>query len=421
MNKESWWANALIGLLLTGFVLASYALQSGFLETIELKSFDLRAQLRTNLDPTADIAIVDIDDESIERLGRWPWSRTVVSDLLRRIDSAGPRVVGLNVLYSEEERNPALAELSALEKDYGALLAEKRVVERGVSFATRFSSAAARLDADSHLLAVLRENTNIVLPMFFKDFEVTGGRPPELPAAVSSFTMTARLRAEGPLPVEASKASFPIVPFSKASGGLGHVNIFTDIDGTVRRETPAIKYGGHFYPSYSLALVIRYLGLRSDEVKVAPGESVRVGNTTIPLDESQSMLVTYNGVAETFRYYKCYEVLEGKVPAEVFKDKMVLVGPSAAGVGSRYVTPVALALPIVEYSANVVENILSKRFLVRPAWAFKAEAAAIALFGLFIMFGLPRLRALGGRPSLPCPWWGSPRRGRTFSRSAESG
>ncbi|MFA5139735.1 MAG: CHASE2 domain-containing protein [Elusimicrobiota bacterium] len=396
MKKETWWANAIIGLLLTGYVLASYTFQFGFLEMIELKTFDLRAQLRTNLDPTADIAIVAIDDESIERLGRWPWSRTVVADLLRKLEAAGPRVVGLNVLYTEPERNPALAELDVLEQNYAAMLAQKRLVERGVSFANQFSSAAARLDADSHLLAALRENTNIVLPMFFQNFDVTGGRPPELPAAVSSFTLTARLRADGPRPVEASKASTPIVPFVEASAGLGHVNVIPDLDGTVRRETPAIRYGGGFYPSYSLALVARYLGLRNDEVKVAPGESVQLGNTTIPLDESQSMLVTYNGGAETFRYYKCYEVIEGKVPAEVFKDKMVLVGPSAAGIGTLYVTPVARSLPSIEYAANVVENILNKRFLVRPAWAFNAELAAIAVFGLFIMFGLPRLRALGG-------------------------
>ncbi|MEK9145246.1 MAG: serine/threonine-protein kinase, partial [Elusimicrobiota bacterium] len=203
--------------------------------------------------------------------------------------------------------------------------------------------------------------------------------------------------AEGLSPlVEGSKPVTPIVPFLEASAGVGHVNIYPEMDGVVRREVPAVKYGERFYPSYALQLVMRYLGLKGEEVVLTPGKSVQVGKVTVPLDAGQSMLVTFNGPDHTFRYYSFHEVLEGKVSPDAFRDKIVILGPSATGVATLYVTPVAQGLPSVEFIANVIENMLGQRFLVRPDWAAQAELGLIAFFALFIMFGLPRLKAVGG-------------------------
>ncbi|MBI2363084.1 MAG: CHASE2 domain-containing protein, partial [Elusimicrobia bacterium] len=106
MKKSTWLADALIGLVLTGFVAASYLFQGAFLEGLELKAYDARAQFRVDLEPSSEVVIVAVDDESIARLGRFPWPRTRLAEALDRLKAAGPRVIGLDILLTEPERNP---------------------------------------------------------------------------------------------------------------------------------------------------------------------------------------------------------------------------------------------------------------------------------------------------------------------------
>ncbi|MCX5791444.1 MAG: serine/threonine-protein kinase [Elusimicrobia bacterium] len=96
---------------------------------------------------------------------------------------------------------------------------------------------------------------------------------------------------------------------------------------------------------------------------------------------------------KAFKYYSFYDVLNGKVVPEAFKGKMVLIGITAQGIGSLYVTPTDSTMPAVDFTANVAENILSGRFIARPEWAFPAELGLILLAGLFTALLLPRLKA----------------------------
>ncbi|MFA6091518.1 MAG: CHASE2 domain-containing protein [Elusimicrobiota bacterium] len=397
--KKTWILDVLLGLAVSLFVGGSYVMQGAFLESLELKAYDARAKFRQSLEPPTDVVLIAIDDDSIARMGRWPWPRTRIAEMLDLLVAAKPKVIGLDILYSEPEVNPAIAELENLKTRYGELLQGRNIVQKkGVDFQNEFSSMAVRLDTDSRLLASLTTAQNVVLPMFFSGGGLLGAKPEELPPALSSAALTARVtRAEaGFQDVEGGKPVYPILPFLKASAGVGHVSIYPDLDGVVRREVPAVKYGASYFPSYALALTARYLGIKPDEILVTPGSSIELGKLKIPLDEQQSMLVTFNGPDHTFRYYSFHEVLNGKVSMDVFKDKIVILGPSAAGIATLYVTPVAQSLPSVEFIANVIENILGQRFLVRPPWAVRLELGLIAFCAFFVMFLLPRLKALGG-------------------------
>ncbi|MBI5243256.1 MAG: CHASE2 domain-containing protein [Elusimicrobia bacterium] len=400
MKKKTWLIDALLGLVISLFVAGSYVVRGAFMESLEFKAYDMRAKLRMNVEPPGDPVIIAIDDDSIANLGRWPWPRTLIAQMIDMLAASKAKVVGLNIVYSEPEQNPAIAEIEGLKARYLELVQSKMIVQRGAEFEVEFSSIAAKLDTDSKLLASLTTAQNVLLPMFFSSGGTIGGKAEELPAALSSAALTARVsRAlpEGlPPPIEGSKPVYPILPFLEAAGGVGHTNIYPDIDGVVRREAPAVKYGDKYFPSYALALVARSLNLKPGEISIAPGQSISIDKLKIPLEDGQSMLVTFSGPDHTFRYYSFFDVLKGKVSLDVFKDKMVIIGLSASAVATLYVTPVAQTLPSVEFIANVVENILGQRFLVRPEWAAKLELGLIAFCGLFIMFGLPRLRALGG-------------------------
>jgi eukaryotic-like serine/threonine-protein kinase len=397
--KSSGVYDALIGFFLTAIVAAGYILP-GFLpvfEGLELKAFDRRSKLRQSLDPAQEIAIVAVDDASIAAVGRWPWPRSRVAGLIDKLAGAGPRVIGLDIVYSENEQNMGLVELEALQREYDALVASRKVVDKSGEFKLLVTSAAVRLDSDAKLKASLEQARNVVLPLFFANAPVIGAKPEPLPPSISSWSVSAAVSVDSDLaPREGVKAVFPIEIFAAPSAGVGHVNVDPDFDGVVRRESPVVRYASSYVPSFALQLVLAYSGLKPTDAQLVPGHHIRIGGKEIPLDADSQMLTTFNGPDQTFRYYSFQDVMSDRVSPDAFKDRIVLVGLTATAVGTLYVTPVAHNFPAVEMVANVIENILHEKFLVRPPWAAQLEWSLIAVVALFIMLGLPRLRALWG-------------------------
>lgn len=95
------------------FLLFGYA-ETDFLDTLERKFYDIRMSLRSNPESESKIILVDIDDESIEKIGRWPWPRSHIAKCLEIINQASPKVIGLNIIYSEPEDTRALKEIGHL-------------------------------------------------------------------------------------------------------------------------------------------------------------------------------------------------------------------------------------------------------------------------------------------------------------------
>lgn len=396
--KKSVVMDAVIGLALTLFVLATYMVSLPMCEGVELKLYDMRSKLRQNLDPSNDIVLVSIDDNSIAQLGRWPWPRSRMAAMIDKLSAAGAKVIGLDILLSEAEQNPGLAEIKRLQDRYKELLAAKSVADKKNIFEVEFSSSVVQLDSDSKLLESIQKAGNVVLPMFFSMGGKLGAQPEELPAAISSFTLSYQVvpgAAELQTP-DGIKANYPIVRFASVCSGIGHVNVVQDFDGVLRQESPVFRYGDTYFPSYPLQLVLAYSGIKSMDATFIPGKEIRIGQHTVALNEQSNMLITYNGPEQTFQYYSFQDVMNDKVTMDVFKDKIVVVGPTALGIATLYVTPLANNFPPIEMIANVIDNILHRKFLLRPPWAQQFELGLLALVGLFIMFLLPRLRALSG-------------------------
>src|SRR3989337_424373 len=114
-------SDIVIGLIITALFCISFYTKSGFLETIELKSYDLRMRLFPPASPNKDIAIIAIDDESVAKLGRWPWPRTRMAEVIKKTSQAGARVIGFNILFSEPEEASGLTAISALENRFNGL------------------------------------------------------------------------------------------------------------------------------------------------------------------------------------------------------------------------------------------------------------------------------------------------------------
>ncbi len=393
MKNKGRLLDAAMGLALSLFVIGSYICKLPLLESVEFKAYDLRAKLRQDLTPPPEIVLVAIDDDSIAQLGRWPWPRSRMAAAIDKLKMAEPKVIGLNILFSEPEQNHGLLEIQRLEEKYQALVVEKKITQKGVDFTLEFSAAKVAMDSDSKFLASLKSAGNVVLPLFFPGGTV-GGRSEPVPPAVSSSALGAPVAIS--FIAEEAKIAYPIPVFSAAAAGLGHVNLYPETDGVLRREAPLVQYGAELYPSFALRLTMAYLGLTPADVKFEPGVLLTLGKLRVPLDAENKMAIIFNGPQETIRVVPFANLMADKVSADFFKGKIVIIGLTALGASTQWVTPVAQVFPALEVAPNIIANILHQKFLTRPSWAERAELGLLALMGLFIMVILPRLKALWG-------------------------
>lgn len=393
-----------LGAALTLLILGSYLFQAPFFETLEMRFYDMRARLRQMEKPGEEIIIITIDDDSISKIGRWPWPRSTIAALIDKLSGAGAKVIGLNIIFSEPERNQGLAELKNLEEKYALLLknpamaAAKKKNESFTAFAEELSSAQVRLDNDAKLIASVANAKNVALPMFFTLSSGLGAAPSAAPVFLSShaFSRVANADDESAFLLTASEVTAPIEPLSLASMSLGHVNTDADLDGVIRGEPLVIGYHGKHYPSFAFQIARGYIGLPLETVKVNVGRGLSLPNAEIEAQESMKMLVSFYKPFETFPTLSAYDVLNDKIQSAVFKNKIVLVGLTAGGIATLNVTPVAGGVAGVELVAHVIANILKQNFLKRPPWAFMAEMGMILVLGLFMIFLLPKLKALTG-------------------------
>ncbi|MBI3565090.1 MAG: CHASE2 domain-containing protein [Elusimicrobia bacterium] len=396
-NKKGFLLDAVVGLLLTLFVAGSYLnLVAGpLLASFEFKAYDLRAKLRESLKSPEEIVIVAVDDDAIAQLGRWPWPRTRIAEAIDRIAKDKPRVIGLNVLFSEAEQNQGLGELKRLEDKYKELIASRKIVQRGADFSVEFSSASAALDSDTKLLASLQSAGNVVLPLFFVG-NPTGAKQPDLPVEISSAALASTSPETGLMAGE--KLLAPLQSFVAASGGVGHANLTPESDGVVRRVAPLIEFQKRLFPAFALRVAMGYYGLKPSDLRFTPGVEVSAGKLRVPIDEDGQTAVTFLGPpsAQVVKRISYQQLWTQAIGADYFKDKIVLVGLTASGTQSNFSTPLAGETASVEVMANAVENYLHQRYLTRPPWARRLELGLLAAIGLFVMIVLPRLRAFWG-------------------------
>ncbi|NNN05961.1 MAG: CHASE2 domain-containing protein [Elusimicrobia bacterium] len=394
-KKKGLLIDAVLGLLLTAAAALGYRTGWGPLAALEFKAYDLRSVLRQSLKTPDEIVLVAIDDDSIAQIGRWPWPRSRIAAALDAIARQHPRVVGLDILYSEAERDSGRAEIQRLRDRFDALVAGRRIFQkRGTDFDAEFSSSAAALDSDGRLIASIRASNDVVLPLFFAA-NPTRDKPNALPPQVSSSAV----RASGPAGsfLVEDKAVAPLTDYAAAAEGLAHVNLYPESDGVLRRDASLVLHDGLLYPSFALRLAMAYVGATPAQVKLKPGV-LTAGRLSVPLDADGMMPITFLGPpgARTIKRVSFQQVVGGALSPDYFKDKLVIVGPTASGVGNDRPMPLGGRMSDVEIFAHAAENVIDSRFLTQPPWAPQAEWGMLAAIGLFLTLILPRLRAFWG-------------------------
>ncbi|HXD97962.1 MAG TPA: adenylate/guanylate cyclase domain-containing protein [Candidatus Acidoferrum sp.] len=395
----------LIALGIIGLIGGIWYIAPEFLHTIEFNLYDQHFRLRGRRPPNPQVAIVTIDDASLATVGRWPWSRVILAQLVRRLDEAGAASIAFDVLLNEPERSPEREIVERLRKRLGG---------GGLSPGLRaeLERIVAEADPDAALAAAMRDSGRVVLASHFLFGVGLGTAPPERTGPPMKSAIGVRLATDPPPssrapaftnytergvfpPLHAREETFPIPPLAAAAAAIGHVNMIPERDGSTRYEALIVESRGYYYPSLAVEAVRVAAGLDPSTRTVAFGESITLRlpdeGIVIPTDARSRVLIDYAGPDGTIPHVAAAEVLQGK-GLERVKDRAVFIGATAPGLVDVRVTPFSAILPGVEKHANVAANILDRRFIVRPWWFEYVEAAGIVLFPLLLAIVLPALR-----------------------------
>jgi len=386
--------------VMVGALTVYFGAKPRFLDILEAKLYDLHFGLRGPHDAGDRIVVLAIDERSLATIGRWPWPRTVLADVVDRLSAAGARVIAVDVLLSEPEVSGELRAARRLDERLGALrLAE---TPAGRAFAGEIVRLLEEADADARLEAAIRRSGRVVLPVTFDLVPERDRIPSDTPEPSGpphrSALMAFRHYEERGLypPPRARSATLPVPALATAARELGHVNMLADPDGSTRWEAVVIELGGRYYPSLGVQAVRVALGVDAAAFRLDFGRSLEIGDIVAPLDVRDRSLLNYAGGAGTFPHVSAVDLLQGRVPPETIRDRVVFVGSTALATYDLRVTPVSPVFPGVEKHANVAGNLLNGRFLRRPGWVALVEASGVILVPFVLAWLLPRLRPAAG-------------------------
>ena len=318
--------------------------KSGFKEIGYAISLDYLTKLFPFDDPQEnleDYIFVDIDEDSLKRIGQWPWPRTIFASLMSNIASAAPSVIGVDILLSEHDRfSPDyLAELSIaanfVASDYfdnGDKQLAKAVSTSPVVLATALVSRD-------------RNNTKLRSKFIIKDF--------------SQFQVKTT-----------SGISYPIDILDEAEG-YGFVNVDPETSDRILRYLPlVVAKDNKLHPSFLLEMLRVYeedtlINITQTE-DVFPQSVVNTGFLSLPITPSANV-VLHHGNSKRFRSISAADLLAAEeVNSNLINSlagSIIVIGSSAAGLNDLHPSNLEKSVPGPIFHLAAMHQILSERLL----------------------------------------------------------
>ncbi|HEX8236634.1 MAG TPA: CHASE2 domain-containing protein [Abditibacteriaceae bacterium] len=334
----------------------------GWLRGVERGTMDALFRTRGFRYPSPHIIVLVADDATVARAERWPLRWSAHAEVVRRLYRAGAKTIAFDLLFSTP-------------------------------------SSSARDDAD--FIRACREAGNVVqAAAFHVPSEVSPSLPVSWPGNRTVLPPRFAVSNRGAQLRSAAWVTSALPALQSQAPAVGHINIYPEADGALRRIPHLIRYRDALYPSLALAAAAHFLGLEPAQIIAGAGEIVLDSTTSastrtsIPFDSHGETWVNWAGGNQTFATYSYNELFDGLVKPEVFKDRIVLIGTTAAGTFEHRPTPFSPVQPAIELQANAVDDILSNR----PLRSLGVWLQAALLLGFSALCGVltaPR-RALGG-------------------------
>ncbi|MCR4295452.1 MAG: CHASE2 domain-containing protein, partial [Elusimicrobia bacterium] len=347
----------------------------GVSDWIQNRAFDGYQRLKPRVYQDAGVRLIDIDDETLEKVGQWPWPRTTVAKLTRRLREGGAAAIAFDAVFPEPDRTSPSHVSAAL----------------GPGADPALKAALARMPDHDRLFADEVRRGPVVLGF------VAHGQ------GIAGLEAKAGYAFAGPDPSEFLPdhpgVTRNLVVHDAAAKGLGAFSLEPESDAIVRRVPTFVKVRGRLLPSLSVEALRVAQGASIFKIKAAETglESVKVGAVEIPVERDGRVRVHYTAAAPE-RTIPAWRILAGLVPRAELEGLIFFVGTSAVGLKDLRPTPLNPAAPGVESHANALEMFLTGEFLRRPDWAEGAEFAYMLLLGFILLAVLSRAGAAWSAP-----------------------
>ena len=337
------------------------------LQTVELRSLDTRFKVRGPRLHDPRIVIVAIDENTLRKLGAFPVSRDAYARLIDRLHASGARVIAFDEDFPTPEKNAALDALQRLQAQLGKDPAAQKKI--GVLEQTS--------DNDAIFAESLKNAGNVILGHIFLDRERSEGTDPKAAqdyydlVSLQAFPQVRKVTKNGrDFDMKAAwvgDVEWGIEPNIKvladAAKTYGFFNATPDADGIYRREPVIVRYQDQdYFPSLSFQAAKEFEQVPDQETIAFMSEtgleSIQLGSHVFRTERNGTVIINYAGPYRTYPQYSMVEVIRGTVPAEAYRDKIVLVGATALGIGDLRATPFESAAMGVEVHANTIDNLL---------------------------------------------------------------
>lgn len=368
------------GLLAITLVVAGAYSPFSPLDRLNAMVFDTYQKLKPREAAESAVAVVDIDDESIRQLGQWPWSRTVLASVIDRLAAEGAAAIGLDIILSEPDRtSPALA-VAQLENQ---------------GFQITYPGSAAELDHDK-ILAESFAKAPVVQGLVLSE-----GLATQAPPAKSGFAFAGDNPAAYLPAFPGAVRNIPVL--EEAAPGMGVFSFPRQADGVVRQIPLISRQGDNLYPTLSVealrvaqgasSLVIKSTGASGEYDTGEPGmTALKIGEFEVPTGPDGRIWVYY-AREPTSPLIPVHRLLGGPDPelTAQIQGRIVLIGTSAVGLRDLVATPLSAAFPGVFVHAEMVDQMVTGKFLTRPDWAIGFEIVVAIGLGLLVLAFLPWL------------------------------
>ncbi|MGH8799649.1 MAG: CHASE2 domain-containing protein [Casimicrobiaceae bacterium] len=361
-----------VGLALLAALAVLIWVQPHWNSRVQSAWFDTYQLLKPRELVSTPVTVVEIDERSLARLGQWPWPRTVLAQLIRRIAQDRPAAIGVDILMPEPDRlSPEQWLAQAKQQD--PLLA----------------SRLASLPSSDGQLGRAIADAPVVLGLA-GTLERAGKEPWAPPfVVIDRGHDRAPDAAASRLPHHAG-ALTNIDLLDRAAAGHGLISA-GPADDVIRRVPLAARIDERLVPSMPIEML--RVALRADEVRLFVNgptvESIAVADFVAPTEPDGEFRIYYSK-RDPRRSVSAIDVLDGKVDPVRFERKLVLIGTSGLAMVDYQNTPVGQRMPGSEIQAQVLENLVDQRWLDRPVWAPPLELALFVLLGLLLIAATPR-------------------------------
>lgn len=385
-----------------GFIIALLALMAlsvSILRDLDWAAYGLGLRITPPRTPTADIAVVTIDDESLEALGNWPWNRDLLARMTHLLDKAGAEVVGFTLPLETPQNEHSLKTLR-----------EFRSAHRHQFDQTSrdlFDQVTRQLNTDRTLAGAFRSSGNILLALSYFQNTAMPDKSPELPRVLANQLIPAT-SVEGLAPVlyehvpEAlhpdrmlyiHKLALPPESLGNSVLSMGPGIGQPVIDGSLGARPLLVPYGNGFLPSFSLLVAAAKTG-SIDKFRAVHGEGVYYGDRLIDTDSKFRTIPFYYKTKDglpAFEIYPFHSVLSGDIKPDAFRNKIVLIGLAADSLANYHETPLGGKMPPVLIEAHTISALLQGDIFSTPSWTYWARYLLYLLVAVYLIYLLPKV------------------------------